>query len=70
MSRTNSRAPRTKLRPPVSIASLSTSGLTSGALAGASASTMFCAMNRSLRSSAQSSSASPMTLSTVSSTAR
>ena len=62
MSRAKLPAPRTKLRPPVSSAALSTAGLVIGALEGASASSTFSAAKRiwrSLRQSRPASSISP-----------
>jgi hypothetical protein len=59
MSRAKFAAPRRKLRPPVSSASLITAGLASGALLGASASSTFSIAKRTWRSLRQSSPASP-----------
>jgi hypothetical protein len=53
------RAPRTKLRPPVSTAVLSACGLASGRFDGASASMRFSAMKPTRSALAQSSCASP-----------
>jgi hypothetical protein len=65
MSRAKLPAPRTKLRPPVSSAALSTAGLVMGALDGASASSTFSAAKRTWRSLRQSSPASQISPSTA-----
>jgi hypothetical protein len=69
-SLTNWVRPRTALRPPVSMAALSDSGLTTGTLLGARASTRLVALNRMRSSSCQSRSASSISSQAVRAAAR
>jgi hypothetical protein len=70
MSRVKLRAPRARLRPPVSTVALSTAGLVSGAFVGASASTAFSSAKRTRRSLVQSRPASSISPSTAAPVAR
>ena len=69
-SDTNCFSPRTALRPPVSMAAFSDSGLTTGTLLGARASTRFVAVNRIRSSSFHSRSASSISSQAVRAVAR
>jgi hypothetical protein len=70
MSRAKLRAPRVRLRPPVSSTAFSAAGFVTGRFEGATASSTFSAAKRTRRSARQSRSASQMSLSAARPVAR